>query len=378
MIEQGHVGSLKIAEGGAGQLLYPVHANTGQPLASYWMHIHNIPPPSDINDPPNITKHLFYHPSTTPLCRACRENHPEFRRQVDQSIANMTSWLGDTSDFSDLPNFDGAKDYMDYIVGIRGLQTNSSVDVLCGGVCTPNSFYDGTDNFRQGIQDVMLSRSRRGAHLEHEVGSNKNSDTDDGPWFTARILNVNLLQAQAEVLMDILSSQGHAMDPNGMPIAKLPLKAMSHIPLLQENGLMETLSTVAEHYAGDGQPTIAIFLLRPYHYKNVTLDTDVVESLLRHSNRSSNQDIELDPDRTSTTSLPRIVRIGDSLFSGDVNLNSGLANHLAMIKEWMCLLSGKATRDECLKLGFHKMEASEWDEWYEEDENGEWVFTEYM
>lgn len=319
-------------------LVYPVHASTGQPFASYWMHVHDLPGDCASDAP---LKQNLYHSTddvTSNLCKACRERSPAFDNRVDQNVGKTRSWLrgqslmrGDTRNELSDEDEEEAVDKLAQLVEYRGLlgspagQTSS--DTLCSALCVPNSYYDGTDCYREDVQEQMKDPN----------------DNRSGPWFTARLVNFNFSEKQAMTMMKILETHGYATNPAGMPVSELPLSLMAQDPILQENNLLEVLISVAA-CAGPKHPTITIFLLRPYLYQEALVKPSVVESLLQTRDDATtcakNGASATDSSSCALQEPFQMLRMGDSLMSGDVTLNSGLSNHVMMIRAWMCTLRG--------------------------------------
>jgi len=320
-------------------LLYPVHASTGQPLASYWMHVHDLPGDCAADD---ALYESLYHPTddaTSNLCKACRDRNPVFDDRVDKNVAKTRSWLREQSlargdvNGDELSNMEETANRFAQLVEYRGLlgapASQTSSDTLCSALCVPNSYYDGTDYYREDIQELMKAAE----------------DNKSGPWFTARLVNFNFSPEQAMAMMEIVETHGYATDPTGMPVSELPLSLMAHDPILQENNLLEVLGSIAT-CAGPKHPTITIFLLRPYLYREALVKPSTVEALMqtREDATTCANDVALPDDDDSnphTLQEPfQMLRMGDSLMSGDVTLNSGLYTHVMMIRAWMCTLRG--------------------------------------
>lgn len=326
-------------------LLYPIHPETKQPLASYWMHVHDLSATCTTDD---ALKKKLAHPTdvtTSTMCQLCQERSRLFDESIDESVASTKQWVRyqeeddemdestKTANEEEVEGEEATADRLAQLVEFRGLlgpaKDQTRVDTICSAFCVPNSYYDGTDCYREEIQKQMK--------IPH--------DDSSGPWFTARLVNFNLSPKQAQAMMRILDNNGYATDPVGMPVSELPLEAMARDPEFQENNLLEVLETIATH-AGPKHPTITIFLLRPYLYRDSLVEQSAIESLL-----TSKAAYAAESKASSSRSIFPMLRMGDSLLSGDVTLNSGLYTHVFMIGVWMCILKGELLRTCASTLG---------------------------
>lgn len=186
-------------------------------------------------------------------------------------------------------------------------EENDLSDEECYKFCKQNRFFTSMEYYRDDIRRFIL----------------KDQDSPNRTtWFAKRGANINLSSEQAKAIQGILHDHGYGADPVGMPLADFPLKSMSESKVFQENNLIQALTRMQVRATPD-QPTITLFQHRPYAYKKVLKKKG---GLFRNENTP-------------------VLRMGDSLMTGDPNLGSGLITHLWVLRVLICRIRGED--DEC-------------------------------
>ena len=175
----------------------------------------------------------------------------------------------------------------------------------CRTFCKMHDMFSSESYFRDDIQTYLMGDD---LHEPQDV------------WFAKRGANVLLTAEQALALSEIIHQAGYDNDPIGMPIVKLPLKQMVDNPVFRENRLLQALAALRRHARSD-QPLISVFQHRPYCYRDGVV-----------------RDSALFPGPNK----PPVLRVGDSLLTGDPNRSSGLVTHLWLIRTIACRIRNES------------------------------------
>ena len=175
---------------------------------------------------------------------------------------------------------------------------------ICYEYCKPNNFFDSGGYYRDDIYAKI-------------------AEDDTNVWFATRGANVHLSAAEAKRLLELIKEAGYYDDPVGMPMDRLPLSSMAQEEIFKDTLLMEGLEILASVDEGVHPPLISVFQHRPYIYQRGEIQGDLFGK-----------------------STP-ILRIGDSLATGDPNRSSGFVTHVWMVRRLVCRIRGED--DECTK-----------------------------
>jgi hypothetical protein len=168
--------------------------------------------------------------------------------------------------------------------------------------CGPHFYYDMSSNYRSDIAREMRKRD---------------------PGFNFKIAILNMDAVQLETVTKLLNSH-RKTEENEIPLTRLQTHEIMSIPDSGNNDLAQIMLSIRDLYskvASDGwnAPRVSTFVYRPYIYP----DSLVANGALFAS---------------ETTPM---LRIGDSLLTGDPNASTGLQTHLAIIRHFQCTLWDK-------------------------------------
>lgn len=178
---------------------------------------------------------------------------------------------------------------------------------ICEKFCMPNMFFDDSDTWRADIAAKIIN--------------------DNGPiygWYSPRCATIRLSADEAKRLLELIEGLGYHDKPNGMPLKLLPLQAMAQDDTFKNSLLLLGLESLANVDEGESLLPLSVYQQRPYIYRNGKIRGDIFG--------------------VSTT----ILRIGDSLTSGDVNQATGIVSHFWMLQALVCRIRGE--EDGCTKV----------------------------
>lgn len=208
----------------------------------------------------------------------------------DQNEYDMEYFWGHTSSNSELCKACTAK--------IPELIHRKHGNATCQKFCSPNNFFESGSNYRRDIAERM--------ELD-----------ESSVWFATRGANVALVGREAKRLLEIIEEQGYSQDPVGMPMSLLPLSEMAEDPVFKGTLLLKGLEGLAEVDDDMDPPIISVFQHRPYIYMNGKMKGGLFGP-----------------------STP-MLRIGDSLATGDPNRSSGFVSHVWMLRRLVCRVRGE-------------------------------------
>lgn len=191
---------------------------------------------------------------------------------------------------------------------------------ICEIFCQPNFFYSSSPYYRDDIW-TKIKENRSNA------------------WFAPSCAILHLSATEAKRLLELINKELaggiYAKDPVGMPISLLPLDAMAREDVFKDSSvLLRALRMMAKVDEGSIPALVSVFQQRPYIYKNGEVRGGQASRLLG-------------------TSTP-ILRIGDSLTTGDPNRGTGFNTHVGMVAELVCRLVSDQDGEDCRRgAGWH-------------------------
>lgn len=200
-------------------------------------------------------------------------------------------------------------------ISCRDLEEQGSGGSTCEKFCQTNGFFSSMPYFREDIKKFNLEDQKQ-----------KNQSV----WFAKRGADINLTGKQAQEINRIIREYGYETATEGMPLIEFPFKKMSTLDCFLSNGVLDAMIGMSRQATKD-QPTITLFQHRPYAYKRALVSSS---SLFKDA---------------------PLLRIGDSLLTGDPTRSSGLVTHLWVIRALMCRIRGE--EDDC-----HEVETEETEE----------------